>query len=45
MNDNNVKSNETMINEDAVVIKVYYNRADNKESEWTVWGWALGFFA
>ena len=44
MNDINVKSNE-MLNEDSVVIKVYYNRADNKESEWKVWGWALGFFA
>ena len=41
---NNAELNGTNINED-VVIKIYYDRADNKESEWNVWGWSLGFFA
>lgn len=43
MSENNL--NVTKNNEDGVVIKVYYSRADKKESEWNVWAWALGFFA
>ena len=41
---NNVELNGTKINE-GVVIKIYYDRADNKECEWNVWAWSLGFFA
>ena len=41
---NNAELNVTNVNE-AVVIKIYYDRADNKEYEWNVWGWSLGFFA
>ena len=43
MSENNL--NVTTNNEENVVIKVYYSRADKKESEWNVWAWALGFFA
>ena len=42
---NNVELNGTKNYEEGVVIKVYYDRADNKESEWNVWAWSLGFFA
>ena len=45
LNNNNVELNKTKAYDEGVLIKIYYDRADNKESEWNVWAWSIGFFA